>query len=69
MYWHGYFHLLWMTLFWIGGATAAVIGLRYALQGPTGEADPAPKERLKQRYLRGEIDRDEYKERLRHLRD
>jgi putative membrane protein len=66
-YW---WHMGWMWLFWIL-VIVAIIWLFRAFAGPGrggGEPRESPEQILKQRYARGEIDKDEYERRLSDLR-
>jgi len=59
--------LVGMVLFWILVLIALLLGLRWlAAQGRTSRADPAL-EILRQRYARGEIDKDEFEAKKRDL--
>lgn len=71
MHWMDGWHVAWMWIFWIvvlGIGLAIVIALVRA-----GGAGPArtesAEEVLRQRFARGEIDREELEERLEALRD
>jgi putative membrane protein len=82
MQWDGWGHMGGMGLYWIVGLVVAVvivIGLILAIRAlgasapggrPGAGVSPASsaEEVLKQRYARGEIDREEYRTRLADLR-
>lgn len=64
-------HMGWMWLWWLG-ILALIVGVLWAVargaaaQGRAGEN--APETVLKRRYARGELNREEYEQRLRELR-
>ena len=64
--WFGAMHLLWWLLLIAG---AAVL-LRYILgvKGGQGRGDDRSLAVLRERYARGEIDKQEFDERMRHLK-
>ena len=70
---HMIFGGLMMILFWGGLITAIVLAVRYLggsrHGGGTAQAPPTPLDILKERYARGEIDREEFEERRRALAD
>jgi putative membrane protein len=60
-----WFPMLIPALFWVG-----IIGLAvwaFAFRGGPTRRDPEPLDILRERYARGEIGREEYLERRRHL--
>jgi putative membrane protein len=60
--------MLMMLVFWAIVITAVVIGIRWLLrQGRPGEVSDAALDILRQRYARGEIDREEFEARRRDL--
>jgi putative membrane protein len=60
--------MLMMLVFWAIVITAVVIGIRWLLrQGRPGETSDAALDILRQRYARGEIDREEFEARRRDL--
>ncbi|MBE7366042.1 SHOCT domain-containing protein [Ramlibacter sp. HM2] len=61
--WMGVMHLLWWVLLIV--VVAAVF--RWATNSRAGAGD-RPLEILRERFARGEIDKGEYDDRLRHLR-
>lgn len=73
----GYAYMIGGTLvFWALVITAVVLLVRYARRGATGTADPGqpaqrptPEQVLGERFARGEIDGEEYQERVRTLRE
>jgi putative membrane protein len=73
-YWHGHdggvgtwLWLAWMVLFW-GGLLAA--GVYFIWRRPTHvDAGPEAEDVLAERYARGEIDDDEYRQRRAVLRE
>lgn len=64
--WFGAMHLLWWLLL-IAGAAALV---RYLLgvQGGSGRGEDGALAVLRERYARGEINQQEFDERMRHLK-
>lgn len=73
--WHGYGHMMFgglmMLAFWVLLILAVVLVVRW-LMGTTGHAPDAPRassalQILEERFARGEIDREEFEERKRHL--
>ncbi|RMG18657.1 MAG: SHOCT domain-containing protein [Deltaproteobacteria bacterium] len=70
--WDGYGHMGWMALWWVVGLAllvALVWVIARAAAGPGERArGESPEEILKQRYARGEIDRETYEQMLRDLR-
>lgn len=70
MHWQTWWHAGGMWLFWL--AALVVIGaLVYLVARSTKKPEPSresPEEILKERYARGEIDREEYEGMLRDLR-
>ena len=63
--WFGLMHLLW----WVLVIAAVVAVFRWASGNPwrSGPGPGRPLEILRERYARGEIGKDEYDERKRHL--
>lgn len=63
--WFGLMHLVW----WVLVIAAVVAVFRWGLDNPSRGVPPAgrPLEILRERYARGEIDKDEFDERRRHL--
>ena len=64
--WFGLMHLLW----WVLVIAVVAMGVRWAIgPGSRGrDSRDRPLEILRERYARGEIDKGEYDERLRHLK-
>jgi len=61
----------WMALWWVFGFAFLVLivwVVARASGGFSGRMDASPEQTLKQRYARGEIERDEYQRRLDDLR-
>lgn len=69
--WDGVGHMGGMWLWWIIGIVL-IVAIVWALANPTRARDsdtgPTAEEILKRRYASGEIDKDEYQQRLRDLR-
>jgi len=65
----GWFGMGWMWIFWlfviVGGIALVATLARNSANRPTA---PGPEEVVKQRYARGEIDRQEYERKLEDLR-
>lgn len=63
--WFGLMHLLW----WVLVIAAVLAVFRWAFNNPSRRASASgrPLEILLERYARGEIDKDEFDERRRHL--
>ncbi len=69
--WHGVGHMGGMWFWWLLGI--AIIGVvAWALikpsSRPAGDKGSTPEELLKRRYAEGDIDKEEYEERLQDLR-
>jgi putative membrane protein len=64
-----------MVLFWAVVITAVVVGIRYltgprpTAMHPPGSGPPRAEDLLAERFARGEIDGDEYRQRLALLRE
>ncbi len=75
-FWHDGWHMtgwhfMWMAVWWaliLGGIIWVIwsIGNRPRLEGPNRES---PEEILKKRYARGEIDSEEFRNRLKELKE
>jgi len=63
--WFGLMHLLWWALLVAGVVAVFRWGSTRGLR--SGSASGRPLEILRERYARGEIDKDEYDERRQHL--
>jgi putative membrane protein len=64
----GVIMMLMMVIFWVTVITAIVIGVRWLVrQGRPAERTDAALDILRQRYARGEIDRQEFEDRRRDL--
>ena len=63
------FGVVFMLLFWMVVVLGIVALIRWllTLQSPNQEGDKTPLELLQERYARGEIDRDEYQQKLQDL--
>ncbi len=64
-------HMAWMWVWWLLGLTLLgviiwAVARTAAPHGPAG--DDSPEAILKRRYARGELNRDEYEQRLKDLR-
>ncbi len=70
MHWDGWWHFGWMWVFWILLIVALVLLIRWAVTAGRNSRPPgeSPEVILKQRYARGEIDKEEYERRLADLR-
>ncbi len=70
MHWDGWWHFGWMWVFWILLIVALVLLIRWAVTAGRSSRPPgeSPEAILKQRYARGEIDKEEYDRRLTDLR-
>ena len=70
MPWNGWWHMGWMWLFWIVVIVAVVFLARSLGTGSRGarSANETAEDILKQRYAKGEIDREEYERKLSDLR-
>jgi putative membrane protein len=61
----------WMVLWWVAGIVVLVVLVRLIAGGTRGvstQSDETPEQILKRRYAKGEINRDEYQQRLDDLR-
>ncbi|HYW93045.1 MAG TPA: SHOCT domain-containing protein [Gammaproteobacteria bacterium] len=77
-HWFGAWHWVWMGLWWlfliavVVAVVWGVVGWRRQWALPPGQARPpeieSPEEILHKRYARGEIEREEYQEKLEVLR-
>lgn len=68
----GWGHMLGMGLFWLIVLVGIVVVIVWLVRAGAGGAhapgEPSAEEILRQRYARGEIDAEEYRERLAELR-
>lgn len=70
-HWNGFEHVGAMWLWWIIGVALIVVivwAVVKSLTGRDGDTGPTAEEILKRRYASGEIDKEEYQQRLRDLR-
>jgi putative membrane protein len=69
MFWNGG-HMVWMWVYWVIGFALFVLLVRWAVISSAGQSrrGESPERILKQRYARGEIERDEYLRQLAELR-
>ena len=75
MPWHGYGHMMFgglmMLAFWVLLIVAVVLVARWLLgttgHGPGASRTSSALQILEERYARGDIDREEFEERKRHL--
>jgi putative membrane protein len=61
----------WMVLWWVAGIVVLVLLVRLVAGAGGGfstRSDETPEQILKRRYAKGEIERDEYQQRLDDLR-
>ena len=71
---HAIFGWVMMLLFWGGLILLIVLGVRWLGTGQSGQSAPPPSTKtaldiLRERFARGEIDKDEFEERKRLLSD
>lgn len=68
--WDGGWNMGWMSIWWILGLAVIALAIWAVLQSvrPRDGAGESPEEVLKQRYARGEIDRDTYQRMLTDLK-
>lgn len=69
MFWNGG-HMGWMWIYWLIGIAFFVLLVRWVVVSSNGQSrgGASPEVILKQRYARGEIEREEYLRQLEELR-